>query len=114
MTMRKSRKAQIAQLPPEKQAEYLRYRRKAILFGFAHLWTFPLFSWPTLYTLFFPLNANAYMAEKITAMQVAVIGAIPLFIAMASFNSARKTNENKAKEIRLGQVTDTHPQEPIG
>ena len=99
--MRKSRRLQVEKLPADQRLEYFRYRRKAILFGFAHLWTFPLFSWPTLYTLLFPLNANAYMAEKITAMQVAAMGAIPLFIAMASFNSARKTNARKAEEIRL-------------
>ena len=112
--MRKSHRLQVENLPADQRLEYFRYRRKAILFGIAHLWTFPLFSWPTLYTLLFPLNANAYMAEKITAMQVAVIGAIPLFIAMARFNSARKTNERKAKEIRLSQVADTNQSEPIG
>ena len=112
--MRKSRRLQVENLPADQRLEYFRYRRKAILFGFAHLWTFPLFSWPTLYTLLFPLNANAYMAEKITAMQVAVIGAIPLFIAMASFNSARKTNARKAEEIRLGQVAEANQSESIG
>ena len=112
--MRKSHRLQVENLPADQRLEYFRYRRKAILFGFAHLWTFPLFSWPTLYTLLFPLNANAYMAEKITAMQVAVIGAIPLFIAMASFNSARKTNARKAEEIRLGQVAEANQSESIG
>lgn len=99
--MRKSRRLQVEKLPSDLRLEYFRYRRKAILFGFAHLWTFPLFSWPTLYTLVFPLNANSDMPEKVTAMQVAAMGAIPLFIAMASFNSARKTNARKAEEIRL-------------
>jgi hypothetical protein len=112
--MRKSRRLQVEKLPADLRLEYFRYRRKAILFGFAHLWTFPLFSWPTLYTLVFPLNANAYMAEKVTSMQVVVIGAIPLFIAMASFNSARKTNELKAKDIRLGQVAESTQSERIG
>lgn len=99
--MRKSRRLQVEKLPADQRLEYFRYRRKAILFGFAHLWTFPLFSWPTLYTLVLPLNANSDMPEKVTAMQVAALGAIPLFIAMASFNSARKTNARKAGEIRL-------------
>ena len=99
--MRKSHRLQVENLPADQRLEYFRYRRKAILFGFAHLWTFPLFSWPTLYTLVCPLNANSDMPEKVTAMQVAAMGAIPLFIAMASFNSARKTNARKAEEIRL-------------
>ena len=100
--MRKSRRLQVEKLPAEQRLEYFRYRRKAILFGFAQLWTFPLFSWPTLYTLLLPLNAGSDMPEKITAMQVAALGAIPLFIALASFSSARKTNKRKAEEIRLG------------
>ena len=99
--MRKSRRLQVEKLPADQRLEYFRYRRKAILFGIAHLWTFPLFSWPTLYTLVLPLNANSDMPEKVTSMQVAALGAIPLFIAMASFNSARKTNARKAEEIRL-------------
>lgn len=100
--MRMSRKAQLAQLPPEKQAEYFRYRRKAIFFGFAQLWTFPLFSWPTLYTLLFPFNANADMAEKTTMFQVVLGGAIPLFLAMSVFSTFRKDYASKAAALRTG------------
>ena len=56
--MRKSRKAQIAQLPEEKQAEYFQNRRRAITWGWLHLWTFPLFSWTTFNAIF---SAGAYL-----------------------------------------------------
>ena len=93
---------QLSKLPPEERAEYFRYRRKAVFFGLAQLWTFPVFSWPTLFMLLFPLNANAYMAEKVTYIQVMLGGALPLLFALAIFSIFRKDYAKKAAALRTG------------
>ena len=55
--MDSARDRQIALLSAAKQREYFGTRRTAIIWGWIHLWTFPLFSWTTLTVL---ANGFAY------------------------------------------------------
>lgn len=97
--MRKSRKAQIAQLPPEKQAEYFHNRRRAITWGWLHLWTFPLFSWSTLTALIY-LTGN--QDEKSVGLTVIFGSFIPLIVLAIIAAKQRKKHEKLAAAIRTG------------
>lgn len=50
---------QVEKLPADKKREYFHNRRRAIAWGWIHLWTFPLFSWTTFSAIF---SAGAYLA----------------------------------------------------
>lgn len=95
--MRKSRKAQIAQLPPEKQAEYFHNRRRAITWGWIHLWTFPAFSWSTLTALIY-LTGN--QDNKRVSLVVFFWSFIPLIVLAIIAGKQRKKHERLAAAIR--------------
>ena len=95
--MRKSRKAQIAQLPPEKQAEYFHNRRRAITWGWIHLWTFPAFSWSTLTALIY-LTGN--QDNKSVGLTVIFGSFIPLIVLAIVAGKQRKKFAKLAAAIR--------------
>ena len=97
MTMRKSRKAQVAELPQEKQAEYYRNRRRAITWGWIHLWTFPAFSWSTLTALIY-LTGN--QDNKSLGLTVIFGSFIPLIVLAIVAGKQRKKFAKLAAAIR--------------
>ena len=93
------RLAQIAKLSPEEQAEYRRYRKTAIILGFAHLLTFPLFSWPIIYfILLWATDGN----QK-TAVLGSIVPAAPfLIITAVILGIMRRRFQRKALVMRIG------------
>ncbi len=57
--MDRFKERQVEKLPADKKREYFYNRRRAITWGWIHLWTFPLFSWTTFNAIFI---AGAYLA----------------------------------------------------
>lgn len=98
------RKEQLALIAPEQLAQYKRYRTFAILCGVGMIWTFPLFSWPTIYPILYEIYGHD---GKLTGLAMVFGSFIPLIIVAAIFANLSKYFQRKARNIRL-EVIDSH------
>lgn len=95
--MRRSRRLQLEQLPEEQKAEYFHNRRRAITWGWIHLWTFPAFSWSTLTALIY-LTGN--QNNKGASLMVLFGSLIPLIVLAIIAGKQRKKYAWQAAAIR--------------
>lgn len=102
--MDRARDRQIALLSAAKQREYFGTRRTAIIWGWIHLWTFPLFSWTTFNAIF---SAGAYLTGTDISGTAGkgIVGvwfgsAIPLIILAIIAGKQRKKFAKQAAAIR--------------
>ncbi len=101
---------QVEKLPDDKKREYFHYRKRAITWGWIHLWTFPLFSWTTFNAIF---SAGAYLTGTDISGTAGkgIVGVlfgstIPLIILAIIAGKQRKKFAKLAAAIRIGSDSD--------
>lgn len=100
------RKEQLALLSAEQLTAYKKNVKFAVMFGLAQLWTFPLFSWPTIYPFIYAAMGHD---DKRTGLALVFGSFIPLFILAAIFGFSARRFQRAARDIRLNAhapVTD--------
>ena len=88
---------QVEKLPADKKREYFHNRRRAIAWGWIHLWTFPAFSWSTLTALMY-LTGN--QDNNSLGLTVIFGSFIPLIVLAIIAGKQRKKHERLAAAIR--------------
>ncbi|MEY4648330.1 MAG: hypothetical protein RL009_746 [Actinomycetota bacterium] len=98
------RTEQLSLLTPEQLREYRKFVWRAVGCGIGLLWTFPLFSWPTIYPILYEIYGHD---GKLTGLAMVFGSFIPLIIVAAIFANLSKYFQRKARNIRLA-VIDSH------
>jgi hypothetical protein len=91
------RREQLARLSEQELSDYKKSVGIAVVCGLGQLWTFPLFSWPTIYPVLYELNGHD---TKLTMLQITFGSFIPLFIVAAIFGFLARHFQRKARKIR--------------
>ncbi len=100
------RKEQLARLSPEQLSHYKKNVWFAVFCGLGQLWTFPLFSWPTIYPFLYEANRHD---TKLTMLQITFGSFIPLIIVAAIFGYAARHFQRRARNIRWAVVNANQP-----
>lgn len=97
-------------LMTETQSKYYKsHRTKAIVFGLIQLWTFPLFSWPTMIPIAAALHGNDPWALKIASMQIVFLSPLILPPIAIGFARASKRYRTLARNIRIAVTEANKP-----
>ena len=100
---------QIALMNPTQRSFYRQHRRKAILFGLIQLWTFSVFSFPTIYLVVFAFMSDGNYREKSAALLTMFMS--PLFVIPIAigFRALSKKYRQMARNIRWAVVNAHAP-----
>jgi hypothetical protein len=98
------RSEQLLLLTPEQLREYKKFVWRAVGCGIGMLWTFPLFSWPTIYPILYVMYGHD---DKTTGLALVFGSFIPLMVVAAVFANLARRFRRKARNIRLA-VTESH------
>jgi hypothetical protein len=91
---------QIALMNPTQLSFYRKHRRKAVLFGFIQLLTFPLFSLPVLIPISLALAGEDPWAQKGAIMITVVLSPFVLVPIAIGFGALSKKYRSMARNIR--------------
>jgi|LauGreDrversion4_2_1035121.scaffolds.fasta_scaffold406306_2 hypothetical protein len=92
-------KAQVAKLSPVEQKAYFKYRRLAIIFSCLLLWTFPAFSFPTIFNVVVSLNGGD---AKLAMLQTTFSSGLPLAVGAIVFLKVSQHYRREAQRLRTG------------
>ena len=91
---------QIALMNPTQLSFYRKHRRKAILFGLIQLWTFPVFSFPTIYLVAVSFMSDGYYKEKSAALLTIFLSPFFVIPIAIGFGALSKKYRQMARNIR--------------